>query len=698
VSKKKRVRRDLEKLFRTGRYWEFLRLVEEGDLRSAQAGECKEAWKLLVRQALMRQEAFADFCREVGTLKVHPAFPDFQLLMHLRKTLSSEGPASPWPSLKGLSPEAERLRGGFEQYTGFQGREEKLKRVLGKFLATPEKITRRVYEDLAEVSRLPDFARQVSALGELIPAYRQLNQKTAVSRGRLGVDYGHLKHLDRLLQNRSRQLPAATREILLFPFVDQLSIMVRRLAPELKPAEAAGLLRSVPFLLPSLAGERAGELQKKLLFEQSNGIAPADLEMKALQQEVPDWSFEEKLTFLGKIRLLLRKTSASSRDANPSTMFLDEVEPGAEDDDADRFATVVVFLYQNILAEISRRSGEISSRDRKELIKVMEPTILQDLDLLIDAMGGPEPLIRFLDAAMAAKCAGTKLGLFGLLVSGAFRDRDLQKRSSALLDQSPPATTQDMQWLADEWEDLYFPHAQALAPLLTRYEDNLPLLLPLATRLCAILEASLLEATVFDDLVGFPFGPKKAPRHAVSEDVAIFRRHLEALAPHKELDLVRLYLRCHVDGRLTSEAQRCWLKGLFAMNLSGFWDFIQADLTKALTLINEAEDVLFRTTSIRKVADARIEAILLFLFEHFAGMSTEETGFVERLLDPLLAQPNLLSKHHSLLIRLNNLLVEKSPGPQSEAARSLHRKIMKALRHLSTGTRKTLKPRNRRRS
>jgi hypothetical protein len=69
--------------------------------------------------------------------------------------------------------------------------------------------------------------------------------------------------------------------------------------------------------------------------------------------------------------------------------------------------------------------------NQRELVKVMEPTLLQDLDVLIDFIGGPEPLIRFLDAAMTAKCARTRLALFGLLVSGAFRNRDLRKKSLA---------------------------------------------------------------------------------------------------------------------------------------------------------------------------------------------------------------------------------------------------------------------------
>jgi hypothetical protein len=92
VSKKKRVRRDIEKFSRVGRYWDLLRLLEGEGQVSAHAKEHQEAWQAVIKQALQQERAFTQFCQEVGTLKAYPNDPEFRFLMRIRGFI--EGPHS----------------------------------------------------------------------------------------------------------------------------------------------------------------------------------------------------------------------------------------------------------------------------------------------------------------------------------------------------------------------------------------------------------------------------------------------------------------------------------------------------------------------------------------------------------------------------------------------------------------------------
>ena len=155
MSKKKRVRRDIEKFHRSGRYWELLRLLESENAVSEHTKEHREAWQALTRQAVKQHSAFEQFCAEVGSLKKLPGDPDFRFLMLLKGFVENRNDQEEILQLKGLSPGAEKLRSNFASFASQSGQQDsKLKVLLEKFVREPDKITRRYYEQLAEL--LPD--------------------------------------------------------------------------------------------------------------------------------------------------------------------------------------------------------------------------------------------------------------------------------------------------------------------------------------------------------------------------------------------------------------------------------------------------------------------------------------------------------------------------------------------------------------
>ncbi len=212
MSKKKRIRRDLDKYYRVGRYWDLLRLLEDEGLVSEHAREHKEAWKAVIKQALKQERAFTRFCREVGALKVLPECPRLSLPdapqgfyrgpEHRRRSPGAEGIDSRMPKSSGPTSPPSLLR---------PCTREKLTSLLEKFVREPDKITRRYFEQVAELVPMTLLGVNVSRLGESISLARRFNQKAAVARGWDGVDLRRLKLLDGRLLRVSQSLSGGSR-------------------------------------------------------------------------------------------------------------------------------------------------------------------------------------------------------------------------------------------------------------------------------------------------------------------------------------------------------------------------------------------------------------------------------------------------------------------------------------------------------
>ena len=252
MSKKKRVRRDIEKLMRAGRHWDLLRLLESEGIASANTEEYKAAWKGAIQQALRQKAAFDRFRREVDTLKSLPDTPDFHFLMGMKTCIDGGGSLEAVQGLKGLSPDAERLRTKFGAFASSFPPEEKLRVVLTKFLREPEKITRRHFEQAADLISSTSLQTAVRQMGDHILPIRRLNQKAAVDRGWEGIPIARLDRADGVLSSLSERVPRALGKILLHPFACNLALLCRWLTPELNSDSASRLVRTLPFLLRSL--------------------------------------------------------------------------------------------------------------------------------------------------------------------------------------------------------------------------------------------------------------------------------------------------------------------------------------------------------------------------------------------------------------------------------------------------------------
>lgn len=692
MSKKKRVRRDIEKLSRVGRYWDFLRLLESEGLVSENAGEHHEAWKALIKKALQQERAFDEFCSEVGTLKSLPTNnPDFLLLMGLKEYIEGRGSAEEILELKGLNPDAQRLRSNFSAFAASATKLDKLRSLLARFVREPEKITGRFFEQVVDL--LPDSAGTSAGLmGESISTARRFNQKAAVSRGWAGVDFRNLEMLDSRLERVSRYLPPALREILLHPFVYNIALMCRRLAPEAGSSRAARLVRAIPFLLPALAGERAEEVRAKLLIGSGEWTEGSDSDFNALQPKVERLSIEEKVTLLGSLRLKAGDRRSGEPGFKFPDFFDDEDEddyedglfPGEEKSSAVDLARSLLLLHRSILGDISGRQAGLPLRDKKELVRVMEPVLLQDLDTILDAMEGPEEFQSLLDAAIVTGCAGVRLGLLAFLAGSSYRNADLRKHAEKLLDQTPAPTRQDMEWLAKKWSELYYPRARSLRPLLVRYKDESDLLAIFATQLCSMAEYDLFESALHAELLRLPsalaeiVGMRTKP-----EDFVILRGELDELTEHEALDPPRHFLRCFPGGRLSMDGHLCWLEALRSLRGVAVWEYAVGELKRCMRLdAPDPMDFSHSEKSLKKLLKDKNEALRLFMKEHLDELASLPMVTLEPLLNELLKLSTIQPTESTLLIRMEKLLAERAKGGE-EFLRPLMDRLRQTLHHLA---------------
>ncbi|NTU48081.1 MAG: hypothetical protein HGA84_03625, partial [Syntrophobacteraceae bacterium] len=453
MSKKKRVRRDIDKFYRTGRYWDLLRLLENEGLVSENPVEHRGAWKALIKQALQKEHAFEQFSKEVGTLRVLPNDPDFHFIMGLKGIIEGRGTPDEVMELKGLSPDADRLRSNLAAFGSSSANEEKLRALLEKFMGEPEKITRRYFEQLAGYLPEQSLRETVRRFGESIPTARRFNGKAAVARGWDGIDMGRLQSLDRRLQFYSQRMPGALVEILLHPFIHNVAVMCRRLAPEAVGNGASQLIRAIPFLLPRLAGERHAEIESKLLVHGAQWLEQGYGDLKALGRRLEGLSIEEKVSVLRGLRLGMQQRAPKGPDFDFPDYFEDvfseDYDDDYEDEDdedtddefedwgglkANAMARSLLLVHQSVLRDISTRFPELSHRDRKELVRVMEPILFQDMDYILNIVNSPDELVNLLDSTIRAGCGGTRTGLLSVVAGAHFRKVDLRKRAEELLD------------------------------------------------------------------------------------------------------------------------------------------------------------------------------------------------------------------------------------------------------------------------
>jgi hypothetical protein len=173
----KRIRKELEKHWRAGRYWEWLALLERENLRRNYGREEQEAWNNLIKRAYRMPANLQDFWSRFPEIKNPPATPEIQCLRILGDFAAGRDVADRLASLKNLPFPAEAFRQMALSWKEDLFPEKKIRGILDTFIHHPEKVTAKYYAELAGLLGESPLAASIVSMGGKLDPFRRLNRK-----------------------------------------------------------------------------------------------------------------------------------------------------------------------------------------------------------------------------------------------------------------------------------------------------------------------------------------------------------------------------------------------------------------------------------------------------------------------------------------------------------------------------------------
>ncbi|RPJ06269.1 MAG: hypothetical protein EHM36_07185, partial [Deltaproteobacteria bacterium] len=393
-AKEKRIRKELGKLLSAGRYWEWLGAIErEGEI-AEHRGEWQEVWQTLGRRAFRDPQKLREFLDQSRPHKVPAEFPDIRFLLLLRQYIDGNENREALASAKGISLPAEAIRKQAFAWDEGAFPRERLRNLLGKLIQTPERITKKDYDNMAAFAEGTELSSKAKTLGEKLSVLR--TRRGASSRQ---TQPWKLKETDHKLRKAAEGLSQPLLRILFHPFLFHMNQRLVQVLNDGEERAVADIVLSMPFLFSLLAGARAEEIENQL-----RDGRPDRLDWHRFQKVLAQGDLEQKLHLLSQLR-------------SAPQAFETEFE----------YADAFQDLYGSLLSDIERVQRTLSERERKELGRVMGDLTERDLSSLwLSGAVAENDLAQFLIRAAGAECLGLRLAMLSLILA---KKRDNQRLS-----------------------------------------------------------------------------------------------------------------------------------------------------------------------------------------------------------------------------------------------------------------------------
>jgi len=629
----KRIKKELEKHWRAGRYWEWLALVERENLRRNYGREEQEAWNSLMKRALRLPSNLQEFWSHLPESKNPPATPEFQCLRILGDFAAGREVAGELAALKNLPFPAEALRQKALSWKEDLFPEKKIRGIFDAFVQYPEKVTPKYYAELAGLLAATPLAAPIASMGAKLDPFRRLNRK---GKGNKRISpYRILKDLsdaDFHLKGISGALSPPLQEILVYPFLFQLTFYFQQNAAQNAGSSLLPVASAMPFLFLRAAGEKSAEFQNHFLGASRTLSSP---DRSFLARVASGGSIEEKASLLVRLRSLLQKETGHQ--------YLDPYRD----------------LYQGLLLDLAKQAENLSEREKRELARVVNAQLLRDLRLLLDCFEALEDLIAFLRPMASIGLSNGKLAVFVLILAEKLRDKDLKKQAQDALRSQPGPTEEEISWVLDVFPDLVFPEVSSLRSFLEMAGEAASFLPALVQRVQAELQIFLVghavSRTAFDSLL--PWFDREG--EDLKAEYQIWRRELAALSPYPSFSILREVLGCYSEGYFTEPGFRRFLDLMYEKNQGLNWlgAYLQSQ-KKLFSPLRQSRDFLPFEFSLEDLLEKMENTIFLFLGERFDALKTVAPETLETLVTLLLEKPHG-QKKANLLIRFGNLLGER---------------------------------------
>ena len=658
-AKKKRVSKEIVKLWRTAKYWEWLRLVEQEGLIKAQSAQWQEAWHHLCRWALRLPGHLEEFWQRLSELKNIPDNPDIALIRQLKDFLEEKDARPAIAALTGLSPAAQLFREKLLSWSWESAQDKKIGRVLKILINQPEKVAGRTFTELETLLNPNPLSESLQFLSKAITQVRKFKSKTAAgNRNWVGLEDRDLKILDNRLDRLAGSLDPVLREVLLYPFIYQAVQHFERLVTREDFDELSHLASVVPFLFSQAAGSQA-EYLKNRCRHLSGEIATEKEALDYLKQALPQ-DLETRVAALGKVRLALKSLDLSERLLREFSSF-----------------------YKPVLDEIGHRQKELSPREKIDLMRVMDPILFRDLEWLPDE---PYEVRVFLNKSIDSGCGGALVCTLALLTAELTLDRGLKQKALANLQKLPYPGDKQIIRVLETLSETIFPHVRLIKSLLELYPTEANLRKLLFDQLIEEVKTFLLtnaRAIDFEKSFNMNTGAK-----IFLKDTSFFKNNLNDLKNYEEVVVLKDLLECFPEGYLTTNGYRSLLLKIYGRRQS--FDFLFSQLDKYFIKLSGAmhsQDEMFINFAAGDWLDKQEDLLFHFVIDNLDDLQTAPLDTIQLVVDRFCQPEFMESKGLNFFLSLSNRLEGRIKAGES-AAEALQNRIMSlVLKYRQTRTR-----------
>ena len=365
---------------------------------------------------------------------------------------------------------------------------------------------------------------------------------------------------------------------------------------------------------------------------------------------------EEKAAFLTRMRSALQK--------------------GAGEEYHDEFRR----LYQSLLTDLAARRDTLPERERRELSRVMNASIIRDLPSFLTEPADGEQLLDILKPLAAVGLGSGKVAVLALILAERTGEPDLKKEAQDFLKRQGDPAEEDVLWVLDAFPELVTPEVSALKPLLEAGGGEAAFAPVLVERIRGEFELFLiLHASSRGAKGPFAFfGDLAADDLKMIHDT--WRRELSALQRYPAFVPLRTYLSCFPEGYFTFKGFRRYLDARYKSEKGLTWALAELEKRRRQSLLaGEVMGGPFSFFPVEQTLSEMEEAVFLAVEEGADAWREASLETLEKLTEILLRRkPGGLEGN--LLIRISNLLGERLSRGETRVY-GLRERIIKQLIH-----------------
>jgi hypothetical protein len=656
-AKQRRAKKDQEKLWRAGRYMEWLVDVQTHPASPELKREIDQAWQEVQRRTLRTRQSFHEFCTCVDKIQSLPEALELHFLKALKGFVEGEEGAVETilaaTGLSGAYKVAQRsLHSVLLVPQSWQGIETLLKRMAQE----PGIVTRKHYRELAGYLADTPLRRWFLDVGESMADFRKLNHKANLHKPVSQALLADLEEANHVVMMVGLSLPPELRRLVLLPFAFQVVLHLRQCSYTPKAHQVLGLISAVKGVFMEGCGDLlTPELRGQLLSGGERGASRLDQEQ--IEADFTAASFEGKLIVLRDLRRACHEAPSWGEYGDP---FAPDFSSGQDGDGTD---SLLLRCYKQMLKEIGRRVPDLSPREQRALIAAIDPIAAEDVSKLFLERGASQGIIDVLLQAAESECMGIRLAMVAYFAALKGRSKRLVSAAIKVLREGPIPGQDDIQWCLREYKVPVAQSPEFLRILFDRIQGNDSLTRMVGESVYQEVKSAVVFFSFMPFLENYP-GRKRMPDAAMMRFPQDLIKELVYLAGQigEPMRALERFLTVFPQGRINEELLRQWFAEIW--NPAEGCTLFLANVDELVECDEGSDDLLdyiFGAGSLGGVVGPSKtlqypRVILDFLKERADDLRTLPLETLENIVNRIYPLLQHLPEYGSLVIRTLNAL------------------------------------------